>query len=124
MRSNAEIIELMKQLCAEKKISINELAKRTGMAKSAISRYFNFTRNFPLNRAEQFAKALGVTSEYLLGVKPIDELTDTTTTTAGYTETDLRKMAENAKTFDGKPLNENDIQAIQNIIEIYLQGRL
>lgn len=124
MRSNAEIIELMKQLCAEKKISINELAKRTGMAKSAISRYFNFTRNFPLNRAEQFAKALGVTSEYLLGVKPIDEPTDTTTTTAGYTETDLRKMAENAKTFDGKPLNESDIQAIQNIIEIYLKGRL
>ena len=121
MRSNAEIIELMKQLCAEKKISINELAKRTGMAKSAISRYFNFTRNFPLNRAEQFASALGVTSEYLLGVKPIDEPSTTTTT---YTETDLRKMAENAKTFDGKPLNENDIQAIQNIIEIYLQGRL
>lgn len=122
MRSNAEIIELMKQLCAEKKISINELSKRTGMAKSAISRYFNFTRNFPLNRAEQFASALGVTSEYLLGVKPIDE--PATTTTTGYTETDLRKMAENAKTFDGKPLNENDIQAIQNIIEIYLQGRL
>lgn len=124
MRSNAEIIELMKQLCAEKKISINELAKRTGMAKSAISRYFNFTRSFPLNRAEQFASALGVTSEYLLGVKPIDESATATTTTAGYTETDLRKMAENAKTFDGKPLNENDIQAIQNIIEIYLQGRL
>lgn len=33
-------------------------------------------------------------------------------------------MAENAKTFDGKPLNENDIEAIQNIIEIYLKGRL
>lgn len=124
MRSNAEIIELMKQLCAEKKISINELAKRTGMAKSAISRYFNFTRNFPLNRAEQFAKALGVTSEYLLGVKPIDEPTDTTTTTTGYTETDLRKLAESAKTFDGKPLTESDIVAIQNIIEGYLKGRL
>ena len=41
-----------------------------------------------------------------------------------YTETDLRKLAESAKTFDGKPLTENDIQAIKNIIEIYLQGRL
>ena len=121
MRSNAEIIELMKQICAEKKISINELAKRTGMAKSAISRYFNFTRTFPLNRADQFAKALGVTSEYLLGVKPIDE---PVTTTTEYSETDLRKMAENAKTFDGKPLNESDIQAIQYIIEGYLKGKL
>ena len=41
-----------------------------------------------------------------------------------YSETDLRKMAENAKTFDGKPLNESDIVAIQNIIEGYLKGRL
>ncbi|CAG5140298.1 phage transcriptional regulator, Cro/CI family [Streptococcus pneumoniae] len=32
-------------------------------------------------------------------------------------------MAENAKTFDGKPLTEEDIDAIQNIIEIYLRGR-
>lgn len=118
MRSNAEIIELIKQLCNEKKISLSELARRTGMAKSAISRYFNFTRGFPLNRAEQFAKALGVTSEYLLGVEVADEPEPT------YTETDLRKLAESAKTFDGKPLTESDIQAIQNIIEIYLQGRL
>lgn len=40
-----------------------------------------------------------------------------------YTDLDLRKMAENAKTFDGKPLNEEDIEAIQNIIQIYLSGR-
>lgn len=33
-------------------------------------------------------------------------------------------MAESAKTFDGKPLNEEDIVAIQNIIEGYLKGRL
>lgn len=51
-----------------------------------------------------------------------DEAEQTAETT--YSETDLRKLAESAKTFDGKPLTENDIQAIQNIIEIYLQGRL
>ena len=42
MRSNEEIIELMNQLKDEKNISISELARRVGMAKSAISRYFNF----------------------------------------------------------------------------------
>lgn len=41
-----------------------------------------------------------------------------------YTETDLRKLAESTKTFDGKPLTESDIVAIQNIIEGYLKGRL
>ena len=118
MRNNAEIIELIKQICNEKGISLSELARRTGMAKSAISRYFNLTRGFPLNRADQFAKALGVTPEYILGVEPVTENEE-----PEYTSSDLRKMAENAKTFDGKPLNEDDIQAIQNIIEIYLNRK-
>ena len=68
MRSNEEIIELMNQLKNEKNISISELARRVGMAKSAISRYFNFQREFPLNRANDFAKALGVEPDYLLGI--------------------------------------------------------
>ena len=117
MRNNEEIINLIKQLCDEKNISLSELARRTNMAKSGISRYFNKTRTFPLNRANEFAKALGVTPEYLIGVKPASSEPE-------YTSSDLRKMAENAKTFDGKPLNEEDIEAIQNIIEIYLKGRL
>lgn len=118
MRNNAEIIELIKQICNEKGISLSELARKTGMAKSAISRYFNLTRGFPLNRAEQFAKALGITPEYLLGVEPVVENKE-----PEFTSSDLRKMAENAKTFDGKPLNEDDIEAIQNIIEIYLNRK-
>ena len=117
MHTNDEIIELIKGLSAEKNISLSELARKTNMAKSAISRYFNKTRAFPLNRADTFAKALGVTPEFLLGVKPIKKEPD-------FSDLDLRKMAENAKTFDGKPLNEEDIVAIQNIIEGYLKGRL
>ena len=34
MRNNAEIIELIKQICNEKGISLSELARKTGMAKS------------------------------------------------------------------------------------------
>lgn len=69
MRSNDEIIELLIQLKDQQNISISEIARRVGMAKSAVSRYFNKTREFPLNRAEEFARALGVTPEYLLGLE-------------------------------------------------------
>lgn len=68
MRSNEEIIDLLDQLKNEKQISISELARRTGMAKSAVSRYFNKTREFPLNRVDDFAKALNVKPEYILGL--------------------------------------------------------
>ncbi|WP_330869648.1 helix-turn-helix transcriptional regulator, partial [Streptococcus suis] len=54
-------------------MSISELARQVGMAKSGISRYFNKTRGFPLDRADDFAKVLGTTSEFLLGVQPISK---------------------------------------------------
>lgn len=117
MRTNDEIIDLIKALCEEKNISLSELARRVGQAKSGVSRYFNKTRTFPLNRANAYASALGVTPEYLLGVKPVKKDPD-------LSNLDLRELAKSAKTFDGKPLNEEDIVAIQNIIEGYLKGRL
>ena len=70
MRTNSEIIDLIRKICVEKDISLSELARRTDMAKSAISRYFNKSRQFPLNRVNDFAKALNTTPEYLLDVTP------------------------------------------------------
>ncbi|EMF0276277.1 helix-turn-helix domain-containing protein [Enterococcus sp. C57] len=67
MRSNDEIVEIIDLKRKEKQLSISELARRVGMAKSALSRYFNRTREFPLNKVEDFAKVLDVSSEYLLG---------------------------------------------------------
>ncbi|MCP0885749.1 XRE family transcriptional regulator [Ligilactobacillus sp. WILCCON 0076] len=68
MKSNEEVIDSIIRISKTQHLSISELARRTEMAKSAISKYFNKTRAFPLNRLEQFAKALGVTPEELLGV--------------------------------------------------------
>ncbi|HEM3636011.1 TPA: helix-turn-helix domain-containing protein [Streptococcus suis] len=73
MRTNDEIITLIDEIRREKGMSISELARQVGMAKSGISRYFNKTRGFPLDRADDFAKALGTTSEFLLGVQPISK---------------------------------------------------
>ena len=69
MRTNEEIIDLIIRLCDENDISQSELARRVSIAKSAVSRYFNKTREFPLNRTRDFADALGVTTEYLLGIE-------------------------------------------------------
>lgn len=94
------------------------------LGKSALSQYVNGVQAPDQKKLALLALTFNVSEAWLMGYDVPRERNTSTTTTAGYTETDLRKMAENAKTFDGKPLNENDIQAIQNIIEIYLQGRL
>ena len=70
MKSNEMIVNDMKRLLDEKNMSASELARRVGMAKSAVSRYLNETREFPLNRASDFAQALGIETEVLLGLQP------------------------------------------------------
>lgn len=92
------------------------------LGKSAISQYVNGVQAPDQRRLALLALTFNVSEAWLMGYDVPREREATAET--GYSETDLRKLAESAKTFDGKPLNENDIQAIQNIIEIYLQGRL
>jgi len=67
MRNNDEIIKIISELKEEKNWSLNELARRVGISKSSMSRYFSKTRAFPINKVGDFAKVLGVTPEYLLG---------------------------------------------------------
>lgn len=73
MRSNDEIINLLTKLKDQQQISLSELSRDVGMAKSALSRYFNKTREFPLNRVDDFAKALHTTPEHVLGFEEAEE---------------------------------------------------
>ena len=74
MRTNNEIINLIQDRINEKNMSMSELARQVGIAKSSLSRYFNRTREFPLNRADDFAKVLGITPEYLLGIQKTNNI--------------------------------------------------
>ncbi|EIF39951.1 helix-turn-helix domain-containing protein [Streptococcus sp. SK643] len=75
MRSNSEIVDIIISEKDKKGLSLSELARRTGIAKSAMSRYLNKTRQFPLNKAQDFADVLEISVEYLLGYseEPFDE---------------------------------------------------
>ncbi|MCI5760937.1 MAG: XRE family transcriptional regulator [Ligilactobacillus agilis] len=68
MRNNTEVIDQIIELTKQQGLSISELARRTDMAKSAVSKYFNKSREFPLNRLEKFAQALNVSADELLGL--------------------------------------------------------
>lgn len=69
MNTNREVVELVKKLTEEQNMSMSELGRRVGIAKSAISRYFKGTREFPLNKIGDFASALHTTPGYLLGME-------------------------------------------------------
>ena len=67
MRTNAEIIDLITDLMNEKGFTSNELARKVGASKSTISRYLNKSRQFPVNKVDDYAKVFNVTPEYILG---------------------------------------------------------
>lgn len=91
------------------------------LGKSALSQYVNGVQAPDQKKLALLALTFDVSEAWLMGYDVPRERD--IKTEPEYTSSDLRKMAENAKTFDGKPLNEEDIEAIQNIIEIYLKGR-
>lgn len=110
---------------------IKELAKKRGIPLTKLEESLGYSTNYfytlktktpNSERLQQIADYFNVSTDYLLGRTDNPAIAGDDTI-AGYTSDDLRKMTENAKTFDGKPLTEEDIDAIQNIIEIYLRGR-
>ena len=110
MRNNEEIVSLIQNMIEEKHMSMSEFARQVGIAKSTMSRYFNRTREFPLNKADDFAKALDISPEYLLGLeeeRPRPEI-------------DLSNLRDNIVLFDGKPLSDDDVNKIAQIIELSL----
>lgn len=113
-------LEKIKDLAKSRGISLAKLEESLGYSTNYF--YTLKTKTPNSDRLQQIADYFNVSTDYLLG-RTDNPAIAKDNTIAGYTSDDLRKMAENAKTFDGKPLTEEDIDAIQNIIEIYLRGR-
>jgi len=71
MRNSTEIISYIKYLRKKRKMSLEELSKKVGIAKSTLSRYENGSRDFPINDIHLYAEALGVSTFDLLGVPEV-----------------------------------------------------
>lgn len=111
--------ERVKELAKKQGLSLNALEEKLGYSKNSL--YSLKKQNVSIDRLEEIANFFQVSLDYLKG--RTDNPRIASNEAAGYTTEDLRKMAKNAKTFDGKPLTDEDVDAITNIIEIYLKGR-
>lgn len=116
MRSNNEIINLIQDRLDEKGMSMSELARRVGIAKSTMSRYFNRTREFPLNKTDDFAKALGMTPEYLLGIQKVNNIEPEILTIFNQLDEDRQ---ENVVDYATTLLNEQVSMKTSTVLEKY-----
>ncbi|MBJ6746427.1 helix-turn-helix transcriptional regulator [Streptococcus sp. 121] len=110
--------ERIKDLAKKQGLSINSLEEKLGYSRNTL--YSLKKQKASAERLQEIADYFDVSLDYLLGRTDNPNVADDN---IGYTREDLREMAVNAKTFDGKPLTDEDVEAITNIIEIYLKGR-
>ena len=96
----------VKELSQKRGISLSKLEETLGLGKNSI---YALKRNQPsAERLQEIADYFNVSTDYLLG--RTDNPKIASDEVAGYTTEDLRKMARNAKTFDGKPLTDEDVE--------------
>lgn len=114
--------EIVKDLCEKQGISLNTLEEKLELGKNSL---YGLKRNQPsAERLQQIANYFNVSTDYLLG------RTDNPTI-AGSDEfaqvngqiIDLRKAAANTMLFDGKPLNENDIDFITSVLSAHFKSK-
>lgn len=89
-----------------------QLAKVLDIATSTLGMYETGKREPSLKVLNKIADYFDVSTDYLLGrsEKSNDESTD-------YTK--LEKALDNAKSFDGKPMSDNDRKIVRNILKGY-----
>lgn len=110
LRPSSEVIEIIKNRMKELNLNQKEIAEKTGVSTSAISRYFNGSRDFPINDAPIFAKVLNIDLNYLLGIKTVEDLN----------LTGIERIAASHKDED---FSEEDLEDIQKYINFVKSKR-
>ncbi|WP_430618302.1 helix-turn-helix domain-containing protein [Enterococcus sp. DIV1054d] len=102
--------EKIKDLTRQEGISVRELEKRLGYSNGYFSKWKTVSPNS--DGLSKVADYFNVSLDYLVGR---EEKNNTS-----FASDDLNKILDNAKSFDGKPITENDKEAIR----LFLEGRM
>ncbi len=114
--------EIVKDLCEKQGISLNTLEDKLKLGKNSL---YGLKRNQPsAERLQQIADYFNVSTDYLLGRtdNPAIAGSDEFAQVNGQT-IDLRKAAANTMLFDGKPLNEDDIDFITSVLSAHFKSK-
>ena len=114
-----ETFEKIKSLAKKQGISLNTLEDRVGLGKN----YIYSLKNKKTPSAEHISKIadyFNVSTDYLLGRTDNPAIAKETVTTADGRIVDLSNLRERVVLFDGKPLSDDDVDKIAQIIKLSL----
>ena len=114
-----ETFEKIKSLAKKQGISLNTLEDRVGLGKN----YIYSLKNKKTPSAEHISKIadyFNVSTDYLLGRTDNPVIAKDTVTTPDGRIVDLSNLRERVVLFDGKPLSDDDVDKIAQIIKLSL----
>ena len=114
-----ETFEKIKSLAKKQGISLNTLEDRVGLGKN----YIYSLKNKKTPSAEHISKIadyFNVSTDYLLGRTDNPAIAKDTVTTPDGRVIDLSNLRERVVLFDGKPLSDDDVDKIAQIIKLSL----
>ena len=110
--------EIVKDLCEKQGISLNTLEEKLELGKNSL---YGLKRNQPsAERLQQIADYFNVSTDYLLGRTDNPAISSDLVTTADGRVVDLSNLRERIVLFDGKPLSDDDVDKIAQIIKLSL----
>lgn len=108
---------------------IKELAKKQGLSLNALEEKLGYSRNTlyslkrqkaSAERMQEIADFFNVSLDYLLGRTDNPAISSDLVTTADDRTVDLSNLRERVVLFDGKPLSDEDVDKIAQIIKLSL----
>nr|DAX28254.1 MAG TPA: repressor protein [Caudoviricetes sp.] len=108
---------------------IKELAKKQGLSLNALEEKLGYSRNTlyslkkqkaSTERMQEIADFFNVSLDYLLGRTDNPNISGDLVTTADGRTVDLSNLRERVVLFDGKPLSDEDVDKIAQIIKLSL----
>ena len=114
--------EKVRELARKKGLSLNQVEEKLGYSKNTL--YSLKRQKVSSERLQQIADYFNVFTDYLLGRtdNPAIAGSDEFAQVNGQI-IDLRKAAANTMLFDGKPLNEDDIDFITSVLSAHFKSK-
>ena len=108
----------IKELADKQKISLNILEEKLGYSTNYL--YSLKKGNPKSDRLQEIADYFNVSTDYLLGRTDNPAISSDLVTTADGRTVDLSNLSERVVLFDGKPLSDEDVDKIAQIIKLSL----
>ena len=110
--------EKIKELADKQGISLNKLEEKLGFSRNTI---YNMKKSTPnVERVSMIADYFNVSTDYLLGRTDNPNVASDIFTTSDGRTIDLSNLRERVVLFDGKPLSDEDVDKIAQIIKLSL----